>query len=360
MTNPLFSICIPNYNYGQYVGETIQSVLNQTYQNFEIIVADNASTDNSVEVVESFNDKRILLIQNKYNVGYSGNVDKATSSATGDFMILQLADDMLKVDALEEFARLIEVYSKENEDVIVCGQVEKIHNGNVIGVSGPTGGRISEIIKKQGKTNAVSKDPKVEMYNGIDIFKILMTTNFTTPGPVQATCYSKSLFERVSGYNSPTVTIPDASFGHKMCLMNPRVIYYSKPLAYFRVHETSLTAETSKIENIKLLTDKYVLSLEFSGEQLKTAGLSRKDLQNTFIKYWCVNSPFYYLYSGRIAKCYYYFIFGFASYPRLMLQQPKAYVIIGLFWLAPVFLCLGNVYRRFFRRLRQKYYGRSK
>ena len=61
MTNISFSICIPNFNYAQYIGETIQSVLDQTYQNFEIIIADNASTDNSVEVVQSFDDNRIRL-----------------------------------------------------------------------------------------------------------------------------------------------------------------------------------------------------------------------------------------------------------------------------------------------------------
>ncbi|NQU35407.1 MAG: glycosyltransferase family 2 protein [Bacteroidetes bacterium] len=345
-----FSICIPNYNYGQYLGETIQSVLNQTYQNFEIIVADNASTDNSIEVIKSFNDERIRLISNKYNIGYSRNVDIATSSATGDFMILQLADDMLKPDALEEFSRLIEFYSKDNEDVIVCGQIERIHNGKVIGISGPTGGRIREIIDNHGKTNVVSREPIVEIYFGRYIYKILMITNFTTPGPVQATCFSKSLYDKVNGYNSPTVTIPDASFGHKICLLNPKVIYYSKPLAYFRVHDTSFTAETSKIKNIKLLTDKYLLSLEFSNEQLKSASLSRKDLQHAFIKYWCVNNPFHCLYSGKIEKCYRYFIFGFASYPNLMLQQPKTYAIIGLFWMAPVFWTVGNVYRKFFRK----------
>jgi len=351
MENIKFSICIPNYNYGQYLGETIQSVLDQTYQNFEIIVSDNASTDNSVDVVKSFKDERIHLIQNKYNIGYSGNVDKATSPATGDFMILQLADDMLKPDALEEFAKLIKLYSENNEDVIVCGQVENKHNGKIIGFSGPTGGRISEIIEKKGKTNIVSIEPKVEIYNGIDIFKILMTTNYTTLGPVQATCFSRSLYYKVNGYNSPTISIPDASFSHKICLMNPKVIYFSKPLAYFRVHDTSFTAEASKMSNIILLTDKYVLSLEFSNVQLKSAGLSRKDLQNAFVKHWCLKLAIIYLYSGRIAKFYFYFIFGFASYPLIMLSQLKTYLIIALFWLAPVFWVIGNI-RKYLKKVK--------
>ena len=63
--NPNFSICIPNYNYGKYIGDTLKSVLSQTYQNFEVIVVDNASTDDSLEVVKSFKDDRIKLFINK-------------------------------------------------------------------------------------------------------------------------------------------------------------------------------------------------------------------------------------------------------------------------------------------------------
>ena len=57
---PFFSICIPNYNYARYVGETIQSVLDQSFQDFEVIVADNASTDDSVQVVRSFQDHEFI------------------------------------------------------------------------------------------------------------------------------------------------------------------------------------------------------------------------------------------------------------------------------------------------------------
>ena len=56
-----FSICIPNFNYGGYIGRTIDSVLNQDYQNFEIIIVDNASTDNSWEVISSYAKKIVGL-----------------------------------------------------------------------------------------------------------------------------------------------------------------------------------------------------------------------------------------------------------------------------------------------------------
>ena len=345
-----FSICIPNYNYGNYLKQTIQSVLNQSYPVYEIIISDNASTDNSVDIINSIKSEKIKLIQCAYNIGYSGNIDKATNAASGDYMIFLPADDMLKENALEEYARLIEQYA-HSEDDIICGQIEELYDDKVIGTRGPKGGKINEVLERQRKINVINEEPSVEIYKGIDILKILLTSNFTTPGPCQATCFSRSLFNKVEGYNSPTVTIPDASFSHKLCLLAPSIIYYSKPLAYFRVHDLSFTADLDKVKNIKLLTDKYILSQEFSDSQLESVGLSRQHLQSAFIKHWCVRNPLYYLYSGRITKFYFYFIFGFASYPQIMLAQPLTYLIIALSLLAPFFWFMGNVYRKFVKRL---------
>jgi glycosyltransferase involved in cell wall biosynthesis len=349
MKNIKFSICIPNYNYGQYIAETIQSVLDQTYQNFEIIISDNASTDNSLEVINSYEDDRIRLVKNAYNIGYSGNVDKATNVAKGDFMILLLADDMLKPNALEDFTKLIDLYSDNDQDLVICGQIEKTHNNQVLSISGPKGGMISEKTDKFKEENFESNNPLVEVYNGLDIFRILMTTNFSTPGPVQATCYSRTLFQKVNGYHSPTVTIPDASFGHKICLMDAKIIYYSKPLAIFRLHDASFTADTSKMKNIKLLTDKYLLSLEFSDEELRKAGLDRKDVQLAFINHWCIKLPFIYLYTGRINRFYFHYIFGFASFPKIMLSQFKTYLLLLLSVFSPIFW----TFRKLFLNIRR-------
>ena len=73
-----FSICIPNYNYAHYVVETIQTVLDQDYENFEILVADNASTDNSVSLIRAIGDPRIQVHVNRFNIGFAPNLDKAT------------------------------------------------------------------------------------------------------------------------------------------------------------------------------------------------------------------------------------------------------------------------------------------
>ena len=71
MSNPLVSVIIPNYNHARYLDERIQSVLNQTYQNFEVIILDDKSTDNSVEVINQYKDDLHVscIIVNEENSG---------------------------------------------------------------------------------------------------------------------------------------------------------------------------------------------------------------------------------------------------------------------------------------------------
>src|SRR5512142_3007624 len=102
MDRPAFSICIPNFNYARYIGETIKSVLDQTYPNYEIVVVDNASTDNSVEIVRSFGSDRIRLFQNEYNVGFAPNLDRAAMRALHPYIIMLSSDDLMRPTALEE------------------------------------------------------------------------------------------------------------------------------------------------------------------------------------------------------------------------------------------------------------------
>ena len=67
-----FSICIPNYNYSKYIEETINSVLDQDFENYEIIVVDNDSTDESWEIIKRYSDhKKVKIFKNNFNIGFA-------------------------------------------------------------------------------------------------------------------------------------------------------------------------------------------------------------------------------------------------------------------------------------------------
>ena len=103
-----FSICIPNYNYERYLGSTIRSVLEQADVDLEILLSDNASTDGSVALAQSFGDPRIQVRVNAVNVGFAGNLDRAARLATGDWLIMLSSDDLALPGALASYRRLIE------------------------------------------------------------------------------------------------------------------------------------------------------------------------------------------------------------------------------------------------------------
>lgn len=106
MSVPLVSAVIPNYNYGQYLVEAIQSVLDQTYQNIEIIVVDDGSTDNSADVAKGFG-AAITFIRQK-NQGVVVARDNGAKIAKGEYIFFLDADDVIKPDYVSSLMQALE------------------------------------------------------------------------------------------------------------------------------------------------------------------------------------------------------------------------------------------------------------
>jgi glycosyltransferase involved in cell wall biosynthesis len=102
-SQPLVSILVGNYNYASYIGQTIQSVLNQTYQNWELIVCDDGSKDGSVPIIEGYSqqESRILLLC-KPNGGHTSALNAAYSACRGDIICLLDSDDLYTPEMLEK------------------------------------------------------------------------------------------------------------------------------------------------------------------------------------------------------------------------------------------------------------------
>jgi len=106
---PKFSVLMANYNNGKYLAEAIESVLRQTYQNWELLIMDDCSTDNSREIIEKFSklDERIGSFYNRHNLGYIEVLGVLTQAAKGEIMAIIDSDDALVSPALE---KVVEVY----------------------------------------------------------------------------------------------------------------------------------------------------------------------------------------------------------------------------------------------------------
>ena len=117
MKLPELTVIMPVYNCAKYLSTAIDSVLNQTYHNFEFIIIDDASTDGSIDVVKSYNDERIILIENDINRGIVFGLNYAISIAKGKFLARMDGDDISMADRFEIQLKLM----IENPGIGVCG-----------------------------------------------------------------------------------------------------------------------------------------------------------------------------------------------------------------------------------------------
>lgn len=110
-----FSILVPLYETAEgYLREMVDSVLNQTYGNFELILADASISDSVEKIIKTYDDKRIFYRRLKQNAGIAANTNQALMYATGDYAALLDHDDILTADALYEMAVCIEKVWKDD------------------------------------------------------------------------------------------------------------------------------------------------------------------------------------------------------------------------------------------------------
>jgi len=141
--NPLVSIKIASYNHERYIGQTIQSVLDQTYQDFEIIIVDDCSLDNSVDIVTSFEDPRIKLLINERNIGAAATSKRAKALCRGKYFCSLDSDDLFHHEKLARQIAFIEAHA--DVDVLATFVDEIDSQGNLIAES-PSGNWFSQNI----------------------------------------------------------------------------------------------------------------------------------------------------------------------------------------------------------------------
>lgn len=101
MNKPLISVCIPVFNGEKYIRECIASVLSQSEKDFEILISDNCSTDQTIKLCNEFQDPRIRMLTSERNVGSIANFNKCIQNASGELFMLLPADDLLESDCLQ-------------------------------------------------------------------------------------------------------------------------------------------------------------------------------------------------------------------------------------------------------------------
>ncbi|MCG9737531.1 glycosyltransferase family 2 protein [Shewanella insulae] len=123
-SKPLVSVCIAVYNAEKFIKDAIMSVINQTYENLEVLILDDFSTDNTLNELEKLVqlDDRIIIHRNVQNLGYLRSFNKLLELATGDFVSFVDADDWIDINKIE---LQLEVFSKNPEIGLVGTNINR-------------------------------------------------------------------------------------------------------------------------------------------------------------------------------------------------------------------------------------------
>ncbi|GGF46996.1 glycosyltransferase family 2 protein [Echinicola rosea] len=111
------TVLLPVFNSESYLKEAVESILNQTFKNFKLIIINDGSTDRSKEIIEKFNDSRILLLENDENKGLIYSLNKGLKCIDTKYMVRMDSDDISHPDRMR---RLLE-YMEEDEEIGICG-----------------------------------------------------------------------------------------------------------------------------------------------------------------------------------------------------------------------------------------------
>ena len=222
---PLISVCIPAYNNAKVIKNTIDSIINQTYDNWELIISDDCSKDNTVEVVKSYNDPRIRIIEHKANLGMARNFNFVIGEAKGEYIKLICGDDTIDPDCLEK-----------QIDVFTSGKYPSV----VLVISN------RRLIDNTGKVIMTRKFPfkKGFVSSKIAIFlNILFGTNVI--GEPHVGLMSKKTFSLAGNFEDTNPYCVDLDFWFKVLLVGDMYVI-PETLASFRISKGS---STTKIKN---------------------------------------------------------------------------------------------------------------
>lgn len=246
----MISIAMATYNGADFVAEQIESILEQTYTDFELIISDDCSKDNTVEIINQYatKDKRIKVVVNENNLGFKKNFEKLISLCKGDFIAFCDQDDIWTNDHLEIL--LNEIGDKD----LICGNAELIDkSGNKMNLS----------------TYECLSNFDFPLQNEL-LFKNLLYGNFAQGTAMMIT---KQIANKI-------VPIPECVLYHDwwaalIATLNNGCSYTNKTVLLYRQHGTNQTitkeykvfsAIKNAIEKRKKIKEEYKIKIEYAIE----------------------------------------------------------------------------------------------
>mgnify|MGYP002631043758 CR=1 FL=1 len=233
MDVPQITVAMPVYNGEGYVHLAIQTVLDQTYSDFELLIVDNCSTDGTLEVVKAFSDPRIRLHVNSSNLGMVGNWNRSVELATGEYIKFLSHDDLLDPTCLEEQIAGFLQHKQENIGIVTCKK--RVINQN--------GKNVMPGFGLRGQSRLISG--RVAIRKSIRAGRNII-------GEPSVVLIKTSALRESGLFELPEFT-PDIKMWFKI-LQKSELYFIDKTLASYRISEKSTSSSVSKSQGAQFVT----------------------------------------------------------------------------------------------------------
>lgn len=248
----LISIIMPTYNRGYIIEKAIQSVINQTYKNWELIVVDDASEDNTENIVKAIKDSRIVYLRNDYNCGANYSRNLGCKLAKGEFFAFLDSDNFWENEKLELQLKLL---------------IESASNVALV---------YSEMELKNGDITTIIPQKK---YTSYELRQILCKRNVIDNNTV---LIKRSCFEKVGGFDPNMPRLQDWELYFRILVINKyEAIYLERILDYNILQIDSISKDDRKyIDASCLFLEKHRKALNFEDVMNRVCTLMYREINN--------------------------------------------------------------------------------
>jgi glycosyltransferase involved in cell wall biosynthesis len=217
---PLVSVCIPAFNNEAFIGTAIESVLNQTFADFELVVVDDRSIDGTREKIRAFHDPRIRIVDNDRNLGHEGNWNKALREARGRFVKILPGDDLLLPRCLERQVAAFGKSEAAGVAIVAC---------------------VREIIDETGRKIMRRGFPSAGgPISGIEAVRRCVRAGTNLIGEPAAVLMPAETAARAGAFDGANLYVIDLDFWARL-LLQGNLFVIDEPLCAFRISRTAVS-----------------------------------------------------------------------------------------------------------------------
>jgi glycosyltransferase involved in cell wall biosynthesis len=252
LMKPTVSVCVPTYNGSEFLAESLDSILAQTFTDFELLIVDDQSSDQTLAIVAEYaaQDSRIKVIQNPQNLGLVGNWNRCIELAQGEWIKFVFQDDLIAPTCLEKMLNA----SDGERDIVFCRR-QFLFSENTSAAIRQDFARFLEFdrafpdfvqITAQAYCKTIISQPAVNII-----------------GEPTSVMVRKRAFEQLGRFNPNLIQICDLELWHRVA-SNSGITFVREILATFRVHGASATAKNHAGRTYRMHMDCLILDHELA------------------------------------------------------------------------------------------------